>query len=470
MTVADMSTQTEPADMATQTEPVAGGAGEDDAPVASRSVVLVGACSSRALQEIRAQPREHCLHTPPLARHTYAAPPPTKSMAGSFMTNGTQLKVGSLSLPPATTIPSEPVTAHFLFSDPRNPKATPTYVTNTDASRSTPIPVTAPLTARPTVRFASDNGVQPSMGSVRVASQEPLDRTIVQPRTGSVRRFASQESPVLTGAQPSPGSVRFAPVLTSAQLSMGSIRAPVLTGVQPRVSSVRLASESPILTSVQPSVGAVRLASESPIRTGVQPSVVSASVRVPTQSTGQLKSGCSSARISTPRRLIVGAALRAPTPTSVRLNVSSASVQGPTTSRLNVGSASARMPANPRAASPTTIRVDQAYSEGKFAWPAMQNGHHQVTQNPRKTSMMEPVAVGTCGFSTTTAMPSTQTLPIGSWPTIAAPQQLRASAQGVVMEPVDGGMIITGMGVHFNRIAQKPAGPILVLDDTLVTL
>jgi hypothetical protein len=33
------------------------------------------------------------------------------------------------------------------------------------------------------------------------------------------------------------------------------------------------------------------------------------------------------------------------------------------------------------------------------------------------------------------------------------------------MQPMDGGMIITAMGVDVSSIAQKPTGPILILDD-----
>jgi len=129
-----------------------------------------------------------------------------------------------------------------------------------------------------------------------------------------------------------------------------------------------------------------------------------------------------------------------------------------TTTRLDIGSAT-RIPTTSTAAPPppqATIQLDSGYVPGTVMWSTTQN----LNQVPLGTQKIPP---GTqrmnSGSLTARPLHSTQ-LGICN----AKPAQMQQQT-GVLMQPVNGGQVLTGVGVQIVTVNQNPTGPILLLDD-----
>mmetsp|Transcript_118977 Transcript_118977/g.237165 ORF Transcript_118977/g.237165 Transcript_118977/m.237165 type:complete len:218 (-) Transcript_118977:145-798(-) len=126
-----------------------------------------------------------------------------------------------------------------------------------------------------------------------------------------------------------------------------------------------------------------------------------------------------------------------------------------TTTRLDIGSATC-IPAKTTAAGPlpSTVRLDNGCVPGNVAWSTTRN-LNQVPMGTQTMVMMEPMSAG----------------PLTSGPLHS--KQLGVSGAGtgqtqqpgVLMQPVNGGQVITGVGVQIVNVNQNPTGPIMLLDD-----
>merc|ERR1712129_67904 len=127
------------------------------------------------------------------------------------------------------------------------------------------------------------------------------------------------------------------------------------------------------------------------------------------------------------------------------------------TTRIDIGSATC-IPAMATVAAPppNVIPLDNGYFPGSVALSTTQN----LNRIPMGTQTM---SMPTCMMATTMPLPSgpLHSKQLG----ICRVQTGQTQQPGVLMQPVNGGQVITGVGVQIVNVNQNPTGPIMVLDD-----